>query len=97
MKHSTERILTTHTGSLPRPPDLLEMIRARESGQPVEAQGLAVRVRSAVADVVRKQLDTGIDVVSDGEFGKPGFSVYVAERLEGFGGLKHRAPHSSRG
>ena len=87
MERSTKRILTTHTGSLPRPPDLLEMVRARESGQPVEAQGLAVRVRSAVADVVRKQLDTGIDVVSDGEFGKPGFSVYVAERLEGFGGL----------
>ncbi len=63
------------------------MVRARESGQPVDAQVLAARVRSAVADVVRKQVDTGIDVVSDGEFGKPGFSVYVAERLEGFGGV----------
>ncbi len=86
MKRSTERILTTHTGSLPRPPDLLEMIRARESGQSVDTQVLASRVRSAVADVVRKQVDTQIDIVSDGEFGKPGFSVYVAERMEGFGG-----------
>ncbi len=86
MKRSTERILTTHTGSLPRPPDLLEMVLTRESGRPVDAQVLAARVRSAVAEVVRKQMDTGLDVVSDGEFGKPGFSVYVTERMEGFGG-----------
>lgn len=90
MKRSTERILTTHTGSLPRPPDLLEMIRARERGEPVDNQVLAARVESAVAEVVRKQLDSGIDVVSDGEFGKPGFNVYVAQRLEGFGGVNPR-------
>lgn len=86
MRRSTERILTTHTGSLPRPPDLLEMVRSRETKEPVDAEVLATRVRSAVADVVRKQVDTGIDTVSDGEAGKLGFNVYVAQRLEGFGG-----------
>ncbi|NIO11599.1 MAG: epoxyalkane--coenzyme M transferase [Deltaproteobacteria bacterium] len=86
MKRSTDRILTTHTGSLPRPLDLLALIRERESGQPIDSQVLGARVASAVAEVVRKQLEIGIDVVSDGEFGKPGFNVYVAERLEGFGG-----------
>lgn len=86
MKRSTERILTTHTGSLPRPPDLLEMIRAREKNEPVDSQALAARVRSAVGEVVHEQVDTGLDVVNDGEFGKPGFNVYVIERLEGLGG-----------
>jgi len=86
MKRSTERILTTHTGSLPRPPDLLEMIQAQGSDQPVDSQVLAARVQSAVAEVVRKQVATGIDVVNDGEFGKLGFNVYVTDRLEGFGG-----------
>ena len=86
MKRSTDRILTTHTGSLPRPPDLLEMIRARENGEPVEAAAFAARVRSAVAEVVRKQVEAGIDVVSDGEMGKPSFATYVTHRLAGFAG-----------
>lgn len=86
MKRSTERILTTHTGSLPRPPDLLEMIQTLETERPADSELLAARVRSAVADVVRQQADTGIDVVSDGEFSKLGFNVYVTQRLEGFGG-----------
>lgn len=86
MKRSAERILTTHTGSLPRPPDLLEMIRDRQIGQPVDPQALAARVKSAVAEVVQKQVDAGVDVGSDGELGKPAFNTYVARRLAGFGG-----------
>ena len=86
MRRSTDRILTTHAGSLPRPADLLEMIRAGEAGEPVDAQAFAVRVRSAVAEVVRMQADVGIDVVSDGELGKPSFATYVAHRVAGFDG-----------
>jgi 5-methyltetrahydropteroyltriglutamate--homocysteine methyltransferase len=87
MKRSTDRILTTHTGSLPRPADLLEMVRARANGQAVEDAAFAARVRSAVAETVRKQVDAGIDVVSDGEMGKPSFATYVADRLAGLGGV----------
>jgi 5-methyltetrahydropteroyltriglutamate--homocysteine methyltransferase len=86
MRRSTERILTTHTGSLPRPADLLEMLRAREAGQALDAEAFAARVESAVADVVRQQVEAGIDVVSDGEMGKPSFATYVTHRLTGFGG-----------
>lgn len=83
MKRSTERILTTHAGSLPRPADLLELIRARETGQPYDHSALAARVRAAVAEVVARQVETGLDVVSDGEQGKPGFANYVRDRLTG--------------
>ncbi|MBV8122232.1 MAG: cobalamin-independent methionine synthase II family protein [Alphaproteobacteria bacterium] len=83
MKHSTERILTTHVGSLPRPPDLLEMIQAKEQSRPFDAQTLAARVTSAVAEVVRKQAEAGIDIMADGEMGRFGFIPYVNERLSG--------------
>jgi 5-methyltetrahydropteroyltriglutamate--homocysteine methyltransferase len=83
MKRSLERILTTHVGSLPRQPDLLEMIQGKERGESFDAAVLASRVRSAVADVVRKQAETGIDVVTDGEMGRFGFIPYVNERLAG--------------
>lgn len=86
MKRSTERILTTHTGSLPRPGDLLAMIQAREAGQAVDADAFAARVASAVAEVVGKQARAGIDVVSDGEMGKPSFATYVVQRVAGLGG-----------
>ncbi len=86
MKLSTERILTTHTGSLPRPPDLLELLRDREDGRPVDAEDFAARVESAVAEVVHRQVAAGIDVVSDGEMGKPSFATYVPHRLASFGG-----------
>jgi 5-methyltetrahydropteroyltriglutamate--homocysteine methyltransferase len=86
MKRSTERILTTHTGSLPRPADLLQLIRQRESGEPLDMQQFAARVRSAVDEVVRQQVAAGIDIVSDGELGKPSFATYVSHRLDGFGG-----------
>jgi 5-methyltetrahydropteroyltriglutamate--homocysteine methyltransferase len=84
MMRSTDRILTTHVGSLPRPPDLLAMLRARERGEPEDAAAFAARVRSAVGDVVRKQLDLGVDIVDDGEMGKPGFIHYANDRLAGF-------------
>ena len=84
MKRSTRRILTTHTGSLPRPPDLFDMIRAREAGHKVDTHALAARVQSAVEEIVRKQVELGIDVVSDGEMSKPAFNTYVAERLTGW-------------
>jgi 5-methyltetrahydropteroyltriglutamate--homocysteine methyltransferase len=83
MKHSTQRILTTHVGSLPRPPDLLAMILAKEEGAPFGAELYASRVKSAVAEVVKKQIEAGIDVVADGEMGRFGFIPYVNERLAG--------------
>src|SRR5215475_134589 len=86
MIRSTERFLTTHTGSLPRPDDLIRMMYAKEEGVPVEPAALGARVRSAVADVVRKQVAAGIDLVNDGEMSKPSYATYVKDRLAGFGG-----------
>src|SRR4051812_10416601 len=86
MKRSDERILTTHTGSLPRPPDLFEMIQKRDAGEVVDSDAFAARVRTAVADIVKKQVEVGVDIVNDGELGKRGFANYVVERLSGFGG-----------
>jgi 5-methyltetrahydropteroyltriglutamate--homocysteine methyltransferase len=86
MKHSTERFLTTHTGSLPRPDDLVRMMYAREEGVPVDPGALAARVASAVEEVVRRQADAGVDVVNDGEMSKPSYATYIKDRLSGFGG-----------
>src|SRR5437868_4538273 len=86
MKRSTERFLTTHTGSLPRPADLIRMMFAKEEGVPVDAAALATRVRAAVAEVVAKQVEAGIDLVNDGEMSKPSYATYVKDRLAGFGG-----------
>jgi len=83
MKRSTDRILTTHVGSLPRPDDLFEMMLARMDGNPVDETAYAARVRKAVADSVKQQVATGLDVVSDGEMGKPSFITYAAQRLDG--------------
>jgi 5-methyltetrahydropteroyltriglutamate--homocysteine methyltransferase len=83
MKRSTERILTTHVGSLPRPPDLLEMIQAKEQGVTFDAEAYESRVKSAVTEVVKRQADSGIDIVADGEMGRFGFIPYVNERLAG--------------
>jgi len=83
MKRSTERILTTHVGSLPRPPDLLDMIQAKERGGSFDAASFAARVENAVAEVVRRQAEAGVDVVADGEMGRFGFIPYVNERLTG--------------
>jgi 5-methyltetrahydropteroyltriglutamate--homocysteine methyltransferase len=89
MHRSTERILTTHTGSLPRPADLTRMMFAREEGVPVDAAALAARIRSAVAEVVGRQRQAGLDVVNDGEMSKPSYATYVKDRLHGFGGTSH--------
>ncbi len=86
MKRSTERFLTTHTGSLPRPADLIRMMFAKEEGVPVDAAAMATRVRAAVAEVVGKQVEAGIDLVNDGEMSKPSYATYVKDRLAGFGG-----------
>ncbi len=86
MRRSTERFLTTHTGSLPRPDDLIRMMYAKEEGVPVDRDALNARVRDAVAEVVKKQADAGIDYVNDGEMSKPSYATYVKDRLAGFGG-----------
>ena len=86
MKRSTERFLTTHTGSLPRPEDLIRAMYAKEEGVPVDPSALADRVASAVEEVVRKQEEAGIDVVNDGEMSKPSYATYIKDRLSGFGG-----------
>ena len=84
MKHSTDRILTTHTGSLARPLGLLDMMAAKEAGQPYDREAYATTVRSAVTEVVRRQAETGVDILCDGEQSKTGFFAYVSERLGGF-------------
>src|SRR3954453_19648264 len=94
MKRSTEHILTTHTGSLPRPPELLEALQRRDRGEG-DGAGLDDKVRDAVADVVRRQADAGVAVVNDGEAGKIGYSTYVKERLDGFGAEGGRAGRAS--
>jgi len=86
MKRSTERFLTTHTGSLPRPEDLVRAMYAKEEGVPVESAALAARIASAVEEVVRKQAEAGVDVVNDGEMSKPSYATYIKDRLSGFGG-----------
>ncbi len=86
MKRSTDRFLTTHTGSLPRPDDLVRMMYAKESGVPVEPNALGARIKEAVAEVVKKQVDAGIDLVNDGELSKPSYATYIKDRLDGFGG-----------
>jgi 5-methyltetrahydropteroyltriglutamate--homocysteine methyltransferase len=85
MKRSTDRILTTHTGSLIRPPQLLEFARARQSGQQVDQAAADAALKTAVAEVVKQQVKAGIDVPNDGEFGKStSWSLYALKRLSGF-------------
>ena len=86
MQRSRDRFLTTHTGSLPRPDDLIRMMYAKEEGVPVDPDALAARVKAAVAEVVKKQADAGIDLINDGEMSKPSYATYIKDRLEGFGG-----------
>jgi 5-methyltetrahydropteroyltriglutamate--homocysteine methyltransferase len=88
MKLSVDRILTTHVGSLPRPDDLFEMMLARMDGKAVDEKAYAERVREAVRESVKRQAAVDLDVVSDGEMGKPSFITYAAQRLAG---LEQRA------
>src|SRR5438876_6104452 len=89
MQRSTDRILTTHTGSLPRPDELTRTMFAKEEGVPVDAAALAAGIRSAVATVVRRQAEIGPDIINDGEFSKPSYATYVKDRLAGFEGASH--------
>jgi 5-methyltetrahydropteroyltriglutamate--homocysteine methyltransferase len=84
MSSDADRILTTHVGSLPRPDDLVEYMRAKQAGEKIDQAALAIRVRSAVAEIVAKQVEIGLDIVADGEMSKVGFIPYINERLEGF-------------
>ena len=84
MKHSTDRILTTHCGSLARPKDLLDLMKAKLNNERHDREAYDRCVQNAVSDIVHKQVENGIDVVTDGEQGKLGFYAYVRERLGGF-------------
>jgi 5-methyltetrahydropteroyltriglutamate--homocysteine methyltransferase len=86
VKRSTDRILSTHTGSLPRPKDLLRLLQEREEGRLASEAELAERTCSAVRAIVQKQRDTGLAVVNDGEQGRADYTIYVKDRLTGFGG-----------
>jgi 5-methyltetrahydropteroyltriglutamate--homocysteine methyltransferase len=91
MKRSTDRILVTHVGSLARPQDLMEMLVARNESKPYDPAALAKRIREAVAEVVQKQIECGVDIINDGELGKSNFSRYTRERVSGF---VERAPNA---
>jgi 5-methyltetrahydropteroyltriglutamate--homocysteine methyltransferase len=84
MQRSSERILTTHVGSLARPEALLDTMREKEHGRPYDVAGFAKQVTEAVRDVVARQAEVGLDVVTDGEMGKVSFATYVQDRLDGF-------------
>ena len=90
MKTSTDRILTTHVGSLPRSQEVTDVLFGRDTGQP-KAQGDQV-IADAVKEVVRKQVEAGVDIVSDGEMSKISYATYIADRLTGFGGDTPREP-----
>src|SRR5215510_12419874 len=94
MKRSTERILTTHTGSLARPPALLQMLLAREEGKPVDPEVFDATVRDAVTEKVKRQVEVGLASVNDGEQSKISFATYIRERLHGFGGADEPRPIS---
>src|SRR4051812_37043465 len=83
MKRSVDRILTTHVGSIPRPKTMLDMASAR-TGPPKDPAAYAEVVRSSVADIVKRQLAAGIDIINDGEYGKSSWANYVLERMTGF-------------
>jgi 5-methyltetrahydropteroyltriglutamate--homocysteine methyltransferase len=86
MQRSTERILTTHAGSLPRPAQLLPLVFAQEAGERVDADRLDAEIQAAVKETVKKQAAAGVDVLNDGEVSKPSYATYVKDRLTGFGG-----------
>ncbi len=90
MKLSTDRILTTHVGSLPRPLDLSDMLLKKEFGEPVDQAAFEARVHDAVAEAVGLQVEAGIDIVSDGEMSKIGYATYITDRCTGFSGESPR-------
>src|SRR5881394_3480591 len=84
MLYSSDRILTTHAGSLPRPADLRELVVARTTGQPHDRTALDRQLTAAVAEVVKQQIECGLDIVNDGELSKFNFTDYVRERIAGY-------------
>src|SRR6266576_58743 len=92
MKTSRKRILTTHLGSLPRPAELRGVLVAKDKGEPYDKAELERLTREAVFDIVRRQAETGVDIINDGEMSKPGYSTYVADRLSGFAGHEPAKP-----
>ena len=84
IQQNTDRIQTTHIGSLPRPHAVLDLMKAKFNGEPYDQKVYDATVAKGVADNVRKQVECGIDIVTDGEVSKPGFFTYIQERLEGF-------------
>jgi len=84
LQQNTDHIQTTHIGSLPRPHDLLDVLKAKLNGQPYDEAKYQATLKKAVADSVKKQADCGIEIVTDGEFSKPGFFTYIQQRLEGY-------------
>src|SRR5579859_7194181 len=92
MKRSDRRILTTHTGSLPRPDDLVELLYRNDAGTIADTSLLHERVCAAVRDVVNTQIQHGVDVVNDGEVGKVGYATYIKDRLTGFEGESKPRP-----
>ncbi len=94
MKRSATRILTTHTGSLPRPKDLVGLLRDREEGRPRAETVLQERTRAAVREAVNKQIETGLAVINDGEQGRVDYTVFVKDRLTGFGGESSPWPNT---
>ena len=94
MKLSTDRILTTHVGSLPRPLDLSDMLLKKEFGETLDQAAFEARARDAVREVVQKQVDAGIDIISDGEMSKIGYATYIKDRCTGFSGTRTRSSFS---
>ena len=92
MKTSQDRILTTHVGSLPRPPELKDLLVRKDKGEAYDPADLARRVQQAVIDIVHRQAAVGVDIVNDGEMSKPGYSTYIADRLTGFAGHQPARP-----
>jgi 5-methyltetrahydropteroyltriglutamate--homocysteine methyltransferase len=92
MKHSSERILSTHTGSLARSPELRRLLVDRDAGTPIDREQFDATVRRSVAGVVRRQAEAGLSSINDGEQSKIGFANYVTERLDGFGGTAEPRP-----
>ena len=94
MKRSTGRLLTTHVGSLPRPADLLHAVLAKDRGEAFDEKAFPGLLARSVREIVRQQAGIGLDVIDDGEFGKPGFMHYVNQRLSGFEPMRGAAPAS---
>jgi 5-methyltetrahydropteroyltriglutamate--homocysteine methyltransferase len=97
MKTSQDRILTTHTGSLPRPAELRAVLVSKDQGQPYDKAELERLTREAVIGIVKRQAEVGVDIINDGEMSKPGYSTYVADRLSGFAGNEPAKPRLDTG